>query len=308
VENRAYALAAGVFVLALGALLIAAVLWLSRSTSDGIPYDLITRRSVAGLAGGALVRLHGVDVGQVESIHFDPQDRRQVAVRVRITPDALLMQGTWAHLASLGISGAPYIELGFPEGASIVLQTSEDTPTRIPLSPTGLAELSDTSDALLQAARDTLARINGILTPENTQRVSRLLAESSAAATRLRELGEDLRPAARRAPHLADRAEMVMETAQQSLQDADAVLAQARARDGLLPALRGSAQGARELEDRLLAVTLPDIGELAARIQRNSDTLEQLLSELRDRPQSVVFGAAPAAPGPGEPGFRAPQP
>jgi phospholipid/cholesterol/gamma-HCH transport system substrate-binding protein len=306
-ENRAYALAAGVFVLVVGALLVAAVLWLSRSTHNGVPYDLITRRSVAGLTPGALVRLHGVEVGQVESIRFDPLDRRQVLVRARISPDALLMQGSWAHLSSLGISGTPYIELGFPEGAAIALETSEDAPARIPLAPAGLAQLSDASDALLQAVSNTLARIDGVLTPENQAQVTRLLREGSEAAARIRILSEELRPVAQRTARLAARAEAAVATAQRTMQDADLLLAQARAHDGALDALQGGAQGLRLLTDRLLDDTLPDITELSGRLQRNSDTLEELLSEVRDRPQSVLFGAAPATPGPGEPGFRAPR-
>jgi phospholipid/cholesterol/gamma-HCH transport system substrate-binding protein len=308
VENRAYALAAGVFVLILAALFAAALLWLSRGHSHGLPYDLITRRSVAGLAPGALVRLHGVEVGQVESIRFDPQDRRQVAVRVRISPDALLMQGTWAHLVSMGLSGSPYIELDFPDTASLVLQTAEGAPTRIPLTPGGLAQLSETGDALLHAAGATLARIDSILTPENAAQAARLLRESSGAAARIRALGEELTPAARRATHLVANADTAVGTARRTLQQAGGLLAQARAPDGALTALRDDARGLRELEDRLLFETLPDISELATRLQRNSDTLEQLLREVHDRPQSVIFGPTPTPPGPGEPGFRAPRP
>lgn len=305
-ENRAYALATGVFVLALGALLIATVLWLTHGTSDGVPYDLITRRSVAGLTPGAVVRLRGVEVGKVERIGFDPKDRRQVAVRARISRDTLLMQGTWAHLASLGLSGAPYIELGYPEDASLVLHTSEDSPTRIPLTPTGLAQLTEASDELMRNMGQTLARLNTVLTPENSRKISELLNEGNAAAARIRVLAEELQPAARGANQLITRSNQVLGTAQRTVEHADEVLVAARAHDGPLNAIAGSAQGARELEDRLLADTLPGISELAVRLERNSDTLEQLLRELRDRPQSVIFGSPPGAPGPGEPGFQAP--
>lgn len=300
-ENRAYALATGVFVLAMCALLIAMVLWMTRGASDGVPYDLISRRSVAGLTRGAPVRLRGVEVGRVESVGFDPANRRQVAVRARISRDALLMQGTWAHLASLGLSGAPYIELGYPDDASIVLHTSEDAPTRIPLTPTGLAQLSDSSDQLMRNMAQTLTRLNTILTPENSQQITELLAQSNAAAARIRTLAEELQPAARGAAGLVAQARGTME-------HADELLTAAHAPDGPLEALRGTALGARQVEERLLSDTLPAISELSYRLERNSDTLEQLLREVHDRPQSVIFGPAPGAPGPGEPGFRAPRP
>jgi phospholipid/cholesterol/gamma-HCH transport system substrate-binding protein len=308
VENRAYALAAGLFVVGLVALLITAALWLSGGPRGGAPYDLITPRSVAGLAPGAPVRLHGVEVGQVESIRFDPLDRRLVRVRVRISPDALLMQDSWAHLASLGISGTPYIELGYPDGSSIVLQTSESEPARIALTPTGLAQLSDSSGELLRSLQGTLARVNAILTPENAAQLSQLLAESHKAASQIRVLSEQLTPAARDAGGLVARGRVVLETTHRTVEHADELLLAVRARGGTLDTLREDAEGARELEQTLLRDTLPELAELAQRLQRNSDTLEQLLREVRDRPQSVLFGAPPGAPGPGEPGFSAPRP
>jgi phospholipid/cholesterol/gamma-HCH transport system substrate-binding protein len=300
-ENRAYALSAGTFVVVFTALMIAAVLWLGGGTPHGVPYDLITRRSVAGLAARAPVRLHGVEVGQVESIGFDPEDRRQVRVRVRIVPDALLMRGSWAHLSSLGISGNPYIELGYPEDASLVLHTSEDEPARVPLTPTGLAQLSDTGDEVLRKLGGTLARINDILTPETAAEISQLVRHSNAAAAKIRDLGTDLEPAARRARYL-------VADSDQTVQDADALLASVRERVGVLDTLRDTGQAVRDLTRRLSNETVPQINELAQHLQRNSDTLEQLLSEVRDRPQSVIFGVPPGTPGPGEPGFQAPHP
>ncbi len=113
-ESRAHALAAGLFVLVLLGLLSAAAVWLTGSHFNGLPYDLITEHSVAGLSPGAMVRLRGVAVGRVQGIGFAPEDRRLVRVRVVVDAHDPLMVGTYAMLASQGLSGNEYVELNFP--------------------------------------------------------------------------------------------------------------------------------------------------------------------------------------------------
>lgn len=306
-ENRAYALAAGAFIVVLTALLFAGAFWLGGGTSRGVPYDLISRRSVAGLSRGAPVRLRGVEVGHVQSIAFDPEDRRLVRVRARIDRSVTLMQGTYATLSSLGLSGAPYIELGFPDDASIVLQTSEQRPAQIPLAPSGLSQLSESGDHVLKTLGVTLRRLNAILTPETAQNITQLIEQLRETASRMNVLAANLEPATRRIDGLVADSDRVVRSSRQTVRDADALLVDVRARVSALDALRNSGRGAQDVERTLVHDTLPEIDDLSERLARNSDTLEQLLREVRDRPQSVIFGVPPAAAGPGEPGFQPPR-
>src|SRR5690349_14413695 len=105
-ENRAHALAAATFVLVLLGLLLATVFWLGGGTISGIPYDLVTESSVAGLSAGSPIRLRGVEVGQIESIAFDPDDPRRVRVRGLLDRNVRLLQGTRGRISSLGLSSA----------------------------------------------------------------------------------------------------------------------------------------------------------------------------------------------------------
>ncbi|MEN9537903.1 MAG: hypothetical protein RLZZ126_138, partial [Pseudomonadota bacterium] len=81
-ENRAHALAAGLFVLVASALLVLLAVWLTRDTTAHQVFELSTREPVTGLQAQAGVRFRGVAVGKVESIGFDTKTLGNVLIRI----------------------------------------------------------------------------------------------------------------------------------------------------------------------------------------------------------------------------------
>ena len=98
-ESRANVIAAGLFVIAMTIGLVAAALWLSRDSLDRVRYLVVARIPVSGLHVKAAVRLRGVDIGRVESIGFDPQDRRTILVGIAVDRSAALSRGAYGQLA-----------------------------------------------------------------------------------------------------------------------------------------------------------------------------------------------------------------
>lgn len=310
-EPRAYATATGLFILVLGGLLIAGALWLGSATASGVPYDLTTHESVAGLTPGASVRLRGVEVGQVQRIGFDPHDPRVVRVRTLVDPHVKLMAGTYATMRSLGLAGNTYVELDYPDDASRILASSAASPAEIPMHPSGLTQLTNSGDQFFRTFTDTLQRVNGVLTPETAQHVSQLILQIDAAATQTAEIERDLRPVTHRLDRLIGNADTVIKSTQSTIQDADSLITDTRARIGALDAIREGAHdtgaAALEVQRAVVTETLPRLDSLAEQLSRNSDTLDQVLHRIEDQPQSLIFGLPPSSPGPGEPGFRTTQ-
>lgn len=308
-ENRSHAIAAGAFVLILAAALLAGALWLGGGTASGLPYDLITEASVAGLANSAPVRLRGVEVGEVRSIGFDPADPRRIRVRIFVDPDTHLLRGTHATLSYLGLSSAAYIELDYPDSAASTLQTSTAAPARIPLAASGLAQLTDTGNELLKTFTGTLQRVNAVLTPQTSRDIAELTSHLNEAAANIALLTQELQPVARHADRAIGNADALLQSLRSTARDADTLLVDLRAADGPLDAIRDGAlstgQAARDLDTALLGETLPRIDVLAERLTRASDSLNQALQRVQSDPQSFIFGPPAAPPGPGEPGFRA---
>ena len=304
-ENRSYTIGAGLFVLLLLALLIGGTVWFDeRGHLRGVPYDLISDSSVAGLTIGATVRLRGVEIGQVQTIGFDANDPTKILVRISVAPKFSLLRGSYGTLDNQGLSGNSYVELDFPNGAREVLASSLPMPARIPLRRSSWAALPDTGEKFLTTFTGTLEHVNSVLTPDNSKRLSRLLGQATEAAERITAIAHDLQPAARRA-------ETVVKDADITLKDVDELVAEARTHIGALDEVGEGAHqtglAARGVEQALVHDTLPKLNQLLSGLSQNSDALQEFLEQLKERPQSVLFGVQSRPPGPGEWGFSPPR-
>jgi phospholipid/cholesterol/gamma-HCH transport system substrate-binding protein len=304
-ENRAYTMAAGVFVVLLLAMLIGAIAWFNdRGHIHGTPYDLITRTSVAGLAVGATVTLRGVQIGQVQSIQFDTADPATVRVRIAVDPRFMLRKGSYATLDYQGLSGNAYVDLDFPNQEHEVLTSNAGTPARIPLGRSSWATLPDTGEHFLTSFTTTLGRVDSILTPENAQHLSRMLMDFSAAAQQITGLVRDLRPAASRIDILTLEADDTLRSAHKTLGDIDSLAVGFQGHLGALDALgegaRQTGLAAQGVKQALVGDSLPKLDRVLDGLSQNSDALQELLEQLRKQPQSVLFGTTVPPPGPGE--------
>jgi phospholipid/cholesterol/gamma-HCH transport system substrate-binding protein len=304
-ENRAYTMAAGVFVVLLLALLIGAILWFNdRGHIHGALYDLITRSSVAGLTAGANVSLRGVQIGQVQSIQFDNDDQTTVRVRIAVDPRFVLHKGSYATLNYQGLSGDAYVELDFPSQEHERLTGKPGIPARIPLGRSSWATLPDTGELFLTSFTNTLGRVNSVLSPQNTQHLSRMLVDFSAAAEEVTAVARELRPAASRVDILTLEADDTLRAAHKTLADIDSL---AVGFQGHLGALDAVGEGARQtglaaqgVRQALVGDSLPKLDRVLDGLSQNSDALQELLEQLKQQPQSVLFGTAMPPPGPGE--------
>jgi phospholipid/cholesterol/gamma-HCH transport system substrate-binding protein len=311
-ENRAYTLGAGLFVLVLIVLLLGAILWFNdRGQLHGTVYDLITSSSVAGLAVGADVGLRGVHIGQVQSIQFDNDDPTTIRVRILVDPRFVLRQGTFAILNYQGLSGEAYVELDFPNQERGTLTSSVARPARIPLRLSSWAALPDTGERFLTSFTGTLGRVDSILSPENAQHLSRMLVEFTAAADQIATVAHDLQPVARRADGIGMEADAALRAAHKTLGDVDSLVGDVRARVGVLDMVGDGARetglAARGVERALVRESLPRLNQVLEGVSQNSDTLQELLEQLKHQPQSVIFGSRLPPPGPGEHGDQSPQ-
>src|SRR5688572_12879899 len=132
-ENKAHAMAAGIFVVIVSVLLIGLAAWLTRDTGVRDAYEISTRETVTGLQPQAAVRYRGVDVGKVEDIGFDPKVQGNVLLHLEIDRDAPVTRDTFATLGFQGVTGLAFIQLDDTGKTAPRLAPEDGHPPRIPL-------------------------------------------------------------------------------------------------------------------------------------------------------------------------------
>lgn len=309
-ENRAHAIIAGLFLFLLAAALIAIAVWLSGDTVRYKSYVLVAKTPVSGLNAEAQVRLRGVFVGKVRSIRFDPDDPRQILVRIDVDEDAPITRGTYATLGYQGITGIAYVSLDDTGKDPTPLLSSDDKLAELELQPSFIDQLSQSGQTLLASATETTKRLNDVLDETNRKRVADTLANLDTLARRLIAVTETLEPALAGLPAVERKAGAALTRAEVLLADLQQLTREVRAQLGGVEragiALREGAASWGALGDRLNAETVPSINAAVGDISRTARSVDRLANELREQPQELLFGLPVREPGPGEPGFRSP--
>ena len=329
-ENKSHALAAGAFVLLVTALLLALTVWLTRDAREQVIYELSTDSAVTGLQAQAAVRFMGVDVGKVVAVAFDPQASGRVLIRITIDRQAPVTSSTFGTLGFQGVTGLAYVALD-DEGSSAdrLDTTGGATPARIPMRQSPLSRLSDQGGKLLTQVEGLGQRVNQLLDAENQQRVMAAVGSLTQAAGSIdrlakraegvlgTQLGPDLRlpqltqEASASLRALQTSAERIGESAQEARDLARSLRQVAERLDAKGGVLDRLGQGVDQLSasnQALQGATLPRVNRAADEAARSARTIGQAASTLAEQPQTLLFGNAPALPGPGEPGFAARQP
>ncbi|MCC6533757.1 MAG: MCE family protein [Burkholderiales bacterium] len=313
-ENKAHALAAGLFTLILGIALVAAAFWIRGEPIAHDAYVLHTKGSVSGLNAQAPVRYRGVEVGKVESIAFDPNDPRTILVGISVRSGTPLTRGAYGQLAAQGITGLSYVQLNDDGSSAALRDPNQPEQARIELRPSFLDRVSDSGEHLVARIALLTERLEEWLSADNRQQALRTLAAFETAAGGVTALAQRLQAGADSVPELARQARTTLANADSLMAEVRALAAALGQRAETLDRVAASAErigsSVAELSRSANALaaaagreTLPRINQTLDEIARNSRSLERLLGELNANPASLVFGRAAPVPGPGEPGF-----
>ena len=326
-ENKSHALAAGIFVLLVSALLVALAVWLARDASPQRLYALSSKEAVTGLQPQASVRFKGVNVGKVTAIGFDPLIAGNVLIQIEIDEQAPITQSTFGTLGFQGVTGLAFVQLDDADESRQALAPGTASPPRIPMRPSLLSRLTDQGADILLQLEASSRRVNQLLEPGNQQRLLATIDQMGQAAAGIKQLASradklldaQFGPGRLNMPQLVQEATATLKTLQATSErvgeSADEARASARAfrqvtermdeKGGTLDQLASGVDTLSATGQAVNAATLPRLNRTVDEAARTARQLSRAVDAVKDNPQALLFGSGRLAPGPGEPGFSA---
>ncbi|MDB5900047.1 MAG: transporter periplasmic component-like protein [Ramlibacter sp.] len=310
-ENKAHAMAAGLFVTALTVLVLVLAAWLTRDTAVRDTYEISTRETVTGLQEQAPVRFRGVDVGKVSKIGFDPKVVGNVLVKLEVDRDTPLTRDTFAVLSFQGVTGLAFVQLSDEGKPAPRLQPNDEVPPRIPLRPGILSLLEERGLVILDRVQEVSERVNRVLGDENQKRVATALDNLGKAADNATQLTSNLQDTVtkRLDPALAE-ATVTMRSVQKAVGEVGNTATQfgqtaqrLNASGGPLDRLTEGTDALAGAAESFSSTTLPRLNRVAEETTRTVRSLNRAVNDLTENPQALLYGDGPPKPGPGEPGF-----
>ncbi len=312
-ESRAYALITGLFVLGIAGAILAWAHWLAKTPLARTDYKVVATGPVSGLNPEAQVRYRGMGVGRVKAISLDAKDPRRILVNIEVDDNIPVTKGTYAQLGMEGITGIAYVHLLDEYKDMQPADKGADGVAELPLKPAFFDTLSDSAEGAVKDARELMASLNGVLTPDNRKRINTTLAS-------LERISASLEAASARLPETVARAEALLSEENRKLatNSLERISEAAKSLPELARETHQLVKDARELVGQVGKLsneahgtagavredTLPRVNALAESVERGANRVGRLALQLDRDPQSAIFGRKPARPGPGEPGFQ----
>ncbi len=304
-ENKAHAMAAGIFVLVVTVMVALLAVWLMRDDTQRDLYDMSTDETVSGLQPQAAVRFRGVPVGKVELIGFDTKIKGNVLIRVSIDRSTPMTKSTFATVASQGVTGLGFIQLDDNGGSSERMVPNDDDPPRIPLKPGGLSKLLTQGEAILNQAEEAGKRMNRLLSDENQAALTAAVTQLGEAASSINRVAKGLEPTVATLPALTREANATLASVRSATDEVAVTARRLNEKGGPIDKLAEGGAALASGVETFSAATLPKLGEVAEETARAMRQLRRTVNAVDDNPQSLIFGNGTPVPGPGEPGFSA---
>jgi phospholipid/cholesterol/gamma-HCH transport system substrate-binding protein len=312
-ENRSYALMTGFFTVALLVAAILVGLWLNRDRTEVHPYEIVTTQTIPGLNPQATVRYRGLEVGRVDDIIFDPRVTGQIMIKLSIEEGAPVTTTTFASLGYQGVTGIAFIQLDDDRTGSPLLASDPQHVQRIPLRAGLLDQLEKRGLAILEKTERITDGLNNILSTENQDKLTGAIDHISKAAEAYGEIPKQLQPTLARLPGITNKLDQTMgsvndlaASANRTVQNYDRLATGLQAPGGPVERAGAAIESLGGVTADLELHTLPHVVEMTDEAKTSLRAVRRTVTNLGDRPQSILFGTPTATPGPGEPGFVPP--
>ncbi len=297
-EHRVSYTVIGAFVIAFGALLVAALLWLAAGGAAGhyVDYVIYLKSGAGSLSRNSPVKYHGVPVGHVAGVGLDPNDPTRARVVLAIRADAPIKQDTSAEVDTRGVTGAGYIGLSGGSPGSPPLEVKGDA--EFPVIPTQISGVTSLTTAAQDVANNIIVvakRLDKILSDRNIKSISDSLRNLSVVTSRLAARSDDLDQALKNLNATLGNTRRASKQLPLLLSQVRHTIAKFNAAAGKI----GSAASGVGKTATRLRLFAPQAHNLLQQLALTNHSLDALIEELKRQPNTLLFGK-PVPLGPGE--------
>lgn len=297
----------GLFVLGLGAALIAGVLWLSTGGQEvgSTRYIVYMTDSVAGLNRDSAVTYRGVNVGRVRDISLSPDDPQRVRLLLEVDQRTPVNTDTVATLEMQGLTGLGYINLSgdSQDTAPLTATAGEDYPV-IPSRPSLLGRLDQSLTELADNLIATSKGLRSLLSDENRDLLVATLHNlkqiTDSVASRSEQVGQALDGAATTLDNVRDASTHLPEMLVRLKGSAIALEKMANEMADASGELRDTVRARGEELGRFTGSALPEAALMTQELRRAAENLRRLTESLQRDPSVLLRGTPAPKPGPGE--------
>ena len=235
----------------------------------------------AGLARGALVSVHGVEVGQITALELTPE---AAVVHFEVDDEVVLREGAMAQVRARSLLGEKYLALDLGAGAPLAEGTE--------LAPVGeqyeVDELVAVITPLLQAIDpEALARATDVLAAtleDDPEMLARMLRDAETALDGAARASTELEPLMAESRAAIGEARGAISVLQARGREAQGVVARA---DAVLAKLDTASEPLPETVDEARA-TLAEARSLIAELRTASADVQRLLDGVGDLDRDTI--------------------
>ncbi|OGS37651.1 MAG: hypothetical protein A2293_17205 [Elusimicrobia bacterium RIFOXYB2_FULL_49_7] len=146
--------------------------------------------SLSGLEEGATVKFHGVPVGKVDRISYDPANLLKVKVKLKIQEDFPVKTDMFAQTGAMGITGLKYVELLGGTNEALPLKPGSDIPTKKSM----MATITGKAEVIMGKIELLLNHLNAITEPDSLMGIKKIVDNTAMISDDAREFLAVLRP------------------------------------------------------------------------------------------------------------------
>lgn len=319
-EPKVNYLVAGSFVLILSIVTLGLVVWLGKSDYRGVydRYYTYMRQSVSGLSVNSSVKYRGVDVGRVKDIALNPENTEEVRLTLDILEGTPIKTDTVATLETQGLTGLATLNLeggsrnapplvGEPGQEFPVIQSRTSLFFRLDMALSRL--LSEESlSKLFKNLNDFSENAMAMMNEDNRKHIQRALADLSILSRTLAGQSESITHAIETASESMGNLAILTSTLNEEVPFLlQRMNKSARAVDQVTEKLVRTGQIVENVVDesrpdieRFTQETLGETGVLISELRDLTSTLQRVIRQIEQHPDSLVFGRPIPPKGPGE--------